>query len=75
MIDFSTPLAGMQRASAQVSQAAANIAVSGFTPPTDRVDLSSDMVALMQGQNDFAANTKVVQTEDQMSQSLRNIVG
>jgi flagellar hook protein FlgE len=33
------------------------------------------MVALIEARNDFAANTKVVRTEDQMTKSLLSILG
>jgi hypothetical protein len=75
MIDFNTPLAGLERASASVNQTAAKIARGGFDAPGDSVDLSTEMVSLMQAQNDFKANTKVIQTEDDMNKSLLNITG
>jgi len=73
MIDFSTPLAGMERASSTVNQVAARVAQSSFNG-SDSVDLSSEMVTLMQAQNDFAANTKVIQTEDDINKNLLNMV-
>jgi flagellar hook protein FlgE len=72
MIDFSTPLAGLNTAASTVTRAASNIARSGFSG--DTVDLSQEMVNLMQGQNDFEANTKVIKTEDQMTRGLLDIV-
>jgi flagellar hook protein FlgE len=75
MIDFSTPLAGMERASASVNQTASKIAQSSLNGSGDSVDLSAEMVSLMQAQNDFKANTKVIQTEDDMNKSLLNITG
>jgi hypothetical protein len=74
MLDLQTPLSGMNRASASVDRAASRIAAAPF-PPGDSVDLSTEMVALMTGQNSFEANVKVAQTEDQMSRSLLNILG
>lgn len=74
MIDFSTPLAGMESASSTVNQVAARVAKSSFNG-SDSVDLSSEMVALMQAQNDFKGDTKVIQTEDAMNKSLLNITG
>ena len=59
MIDFSTPLQGMQSAETSLNRTAANIAQSGLTTPQttskttqthqgeDSVQLSSEMVALM----------------------------
>ena len=72
MIDFSTPLKGLDVATLAVNRAASNIARSGFS--SDNIDLSNEMVNLMQGQNDFAANTKVIQTEDQMNRSLLDMM-
>ncbi len=84
MIDFSTPLAGMNAAETSLNRTAANIANFGGSPATnpapsasggDTVDLSSDMVSLIEARNNFAANVKTVQTEDQMTQSLLKIFG
>lgn len=73
MIDFSTPLAGLNQAESSVNQVAAKVATFGF-PQGDSVDLSSEAVSLIQAKNDFAANTKVIQTEDSMTKSLLNLV-
>jgi len=79
MIDFSTPLAGMNAAEASLNRTAASIANFGSNPQNasggDTVDLSTDMVNLIQARNDFAANVKAAQTEDQLTQSLLSIVG
>jgi len=78
MIDFSTPLQtplqGMSQASASVDRAAARIASLG-TPAGDSVDLSAEMVALIEGKNNFSANVKSAQTMDEMTQTLLNMVG
>ena len=74
MIDFSTPLQGMQQAETSVNRAASRIAAAPFSPQGDTVDLSSEMVALAQARNDFATNAKVAETEDQMTKSLLNIL-
>jgi flagellar hook protein FlgE len=39
------------------------------------VDLSAAAVALMQSKNSFDANTKVIQTVDEMDQTLINTIG
>jgi flagellar hook protein FlgE len=44
-------------------------------PSSDTVDLSTEMVALIQARNDFGANVKAAQTMDEVSKSLLNIVG
>lgn len=72
MIDFSAPLAGLDTADSTVSRVASKIATVGT--PGDRVDLSVEMVSLMQAQNDFESNAKVLQTEDQMTRSTLNIL-
>jgi flagellar basal body rod protein FlgG len=75
MIDFSAPMSGLDRATSSVNQTAASIAKSGFTASGDSVDLSTEMVSLMQGRQDFEANTKVINTEDEMTKSLLNVIG
>ena len=74
MIDFSVPLSGMSAAASTLDRTAARIAQSGF-PGGDAVDLSSEVVALIEARNSFAANAKVARTEDQVSQSLLNLLG
>jgi flagellar hook protein FlgE len=73
MIDFNIPLAGLDRASSSVHQTAAKVAK--VSEPGDSVDLSTGMVSLIQARNSFDTNTKVIQTEDEMTKSLLNIVG
>jgi len=77
MIDFSTPLAGplegMTQAESAVNQSASRIAQLG-TPAGDSVDLSSEMVNLIQAKNDFKANVASAKVEDQMTRSLLDIV-
>ena len=75
MIDFSTPLAGLNAATTSLNKVAQNIANYGADAPVDTVDLSSDAVALLQAKNDFIANLKVVQTVDQLTRSVLSILG
>jgi flagellar hook protein FlgE len=75
MIDFSIPLSGMNQAEAKLNQTASRIASIGGTPGGDSVDLSAEMIAMMQAKNSFAVNTKVAQTEDQVTRSLLNLLG
>jgi flagellar hook protein FlgE len=76
MVNFSVPLAGMTQATNQVNQTAAKLAKSGFSGSgNDTVDLSSDMVSLMQARISFQANADTLQTEGQLSKSLLNAVG
>jgi flagellar hook protein FlgE len=71
MIDFSTPLSGMAQAETSVNQIAMRLA----NPASDTVDLSAEMVGLMQGRNDFATNVKVAQTMDEMTKSTLSLLG
>jgi hypothetical protein len=81
-MDLSISLAGMQRASAAVDQSARRIASStaaasssaGAGPPADIVDLSAEMVALMQAKTNFTANANVARAQEGMEQSLLNIL-
>ncbi len=74
MIDFTVPLAGMNRAESQINQTAAKLAGVGGSPSGDTVDLSAEMIALIETRNSFVVNTKVAQTEDDVSKSLLNLL-
>jgi flagellar hook protein FlgE len=71
MVDFSIPLSGLDRATSSLNQTASRLA----TGPADTVDLSAEMVALIEARNNFETNTKVIQTEDEMTRSLLNLLG
>ena len=77
-MDPSISLSGMQRALAGVDQSAKRIAVSTMPPsapaPTDIVDLSAEMVNLMQAKNAFTANANIARVTADMEQSLLNIL-
>ena len=75
MIDFSTPLAGMTQAENQVNQTASKLAKSGFSGTGDTLDLSDEMVSLIQARITFAANADTLETEGQLTKSLLNAVG
>ena len=75
MIDFSVPLGGLDRAESSLNQAAARIAQNGSGSTGDNVDLSSEVVALLQARNSFQTNIKVLQTEDQPTKSSLKLVG
>lgn len=70
MIDFSAPLFDMTRAETTVNQIATRLA----QPATDTVDLSTDVVSLISARSSFATDVKLVQTEDQMTQSALSIL-
>jgi hypothetical protein len=70
MIDFSAPLLGMTQAQASVNQVASRLA----QPQSDSIDLSTEIVTLMQAGNDLAMNVKIAQTEDQLMQSAISLL-
>jgi flagellar hook protein FlgE len=70
MIDFSTPLSGMMQAERTVNQVATRVA----QPASDSIDISSEMVSLLQAKNEMTMNVKVAQTEDQMTETALNIL-
>ncbi len=66
----------IQRASASVDQAASRLArpvdVSG---EGDIVDLSAEMIALLQAKNATEVGVKIAQTVDDLQQSTLNVLG
>ena len=77
MADLSIPLYGLSQAESRVNTAASRIARMGspaVAGSEDNVDLSGEMVALMESKNAYAVNAKVAQTFDQMNGSLLNIL-
>jgi flagellar hook-associated protein FlgK len=74
MIDFSAPLAGLDRASKALDKVASRVAQAGNSGG-DTVDLSAEAVALMVAQQNYQSNVKVIQTADQMTKSLLNLLG
>jgi flagellar hook protein FlgE len=75
MIDFSTPLAGLERASESLNQSARRIQSGGLTPEGDTVDLSTEMIALMTARNTFAVHAKVIQAADEMTRAALDVIG
>ncbi len=73
MIQFDAPLQGIQNAESRLNTAAGRIARAAN--PEDHVDLSAEIVALLEAKNATAANTKVAQAMDDMSRNLLNITG
>jgi flagellar basal body rod protein FlgC len=70
MIDFNSPLSGMVQAETTVNQVASRLA----KPTNDTVDLSAEMVALMQARNSFAVDVRLAQAEEQMTQSALSVL-
>jgi len=66
-------LEGLQQAETQLNDAAGNIATYPATVPNnanlDTVDLSTELVALMPAQTQFAANVDVLKTANQIQQN------
>jgi len=74
MIDaMQAALSGMNAAETQLDTAATRIANYPFAvPPADSgdiVDLSTDMVNLLQARDNFAADVKTAQVADEIQQS------
>jgi flagellar hook protein FlgE len=74
-IGMTQSLQGLQSSEAQFDQIASNIARAPFSPQGDQVDLSTQAVALLQSKNSFEANIKALKVNDEMQQTLLNIVG
>lgn len=75
---YITPLIGMQHAQSQVDRSASRIAslpLNVGESGGDSVDLSAEMVALMEAQNSFAANAKALSVVDETTQSALSILG
>jgi flagellar hook protein FlgE len=70
-------LQGMARATSMVDRAAGRIArlpMDASATPTDTVDLSTEMVNLLQGQRSFEANVKSAQTADEMTRTTLDML-
>ena len=77
-IGMTTSLQGMQRAETQLNQVAQSVAQGpskSAGPEGDTVDLSAQAVALIEAKNSFEANIQVLKVDDQMSQTLLNVIG
>jgi len=86
MNSISSALNGMNQAISRFDASASRIARTGLSPAgappstaaapgEDTVDLSSNMVSLLDAQNNFEANTKTVAVSDQMTQSTLDMIG
>jgi len=76
-IGQTTALQGLQTSEAQFNQAASKIAQSPFSSSAqgDIADLSTQAIALLQSKNSFEANIQVLKVDNQISQTLLNVVG
>ncbi len=79
MIDFPAPMEGMRRAEDRLGVAAERIArtpATGSGPAAgDTVDLSAEMIALMEARNQFAANLKAFAVGDRMARTALDVLG
>ncbi len=78
MVDMNIPVLGVARAESSLATAASRIARAPLSAaedtPADTVDLSAEMVALMESRDGFEANIQVAKTFDQMNQSVLDIL-
>ncbi len=78
MSALAVPLEGIRRAESQVDASARRIAHS-FVPSSssagDTVDLSTEIVALMQNKRVAEANMKALQSVDEVQKRLIDILG
>ncbi|HLJ44453.1 MAG TPA: flagellar basal body rod C-terminal domain-containing protein [Bryobacteraceae bacterium] len=77
---FSSALQGLSSAETQLNTAAEHIArapvsVTSAPSPGDSVDLSAEMVALMESRQNFDANLATLRTGDEMQRTLLNMIG
>ncbi len=63
-------LAGLQTAQTLLERTANRIAA----PPSDTLDLSAEMVSLLESRNLFETNIRVLQTADDMTKSTIDIL-
>ncbi len=70
----------MSQASSNFDRAASGIARAPAPPstteyPIDAIDLSQEVVTLLQARNDFAANSKTARVADGMNRSVLDMIG
>lgn len=76
MSNLSVSLEGLERGQERLQKVASRIArLPQANTGTDTVDLSAEMVALLEAKNSFAANAKAIQTADEMQKSLFSLLG
>ncbi len=77
---ISSGLQGLSRAETQLNTAADHIAKSPLSAsdnpqPGDSIDLSSEMVALLESRQNYDANLATLRTSDQMQKTLLDMIG
>jgi flagellar hook protein FlgE len=66
-------LGGLRNAQSTFEKAAERIA-GAATQPSDSVDLSTEMVAMLAARNQFQTNARVIHTADDMQKMLLDIL-
>lgn len=79
MADFIVALNGISNGMKLAEATATRIAKAPVAPaenstPTDVVDLSAEMIALLQAKNTVAANVQVAKTFDELNQQLIDLM-
>jgi outer membrane murein-binding lipoprotein Lpp len=74
MIDFSLPMQGIEAAEQKFEKAAGRIARAPDQGSPDVVDLSAEMVNLLESRNQVAANVKVAQVGDRMAKQMLDVL-
>lgn len=69
---FSISLGGLNSAANRIAKSAENIANASLTG--DSGDLAKNLVAISEDKNNYAANAKAVQVENQNTKTLLNIL-
>ena len=79
MIQLSAPLEGMDRAEDLLNRTADRLARSVSDPSSpatgDSVDLSAEMLNLLEARDSFAANVKVAHAADEMARATLDLFG
>ena len=71
---FSAAVEALSQVQAGVAQTAARIAGTSTSPSGDVLDLSAEMIALLQARNQSAALANVIQAAGEMESSSLNIL-
>jgi flagellar hook protein FlgE len=78
MTVFDVALGGLHQAEAKLETAASRLARLPVSlesaNPEDVVDLSAEMVALLEARNDFQINTRVIHTADELARHLLDLL-
>ncbi|WP_321473607.1 hypothetical protein [uncultured Paludibaculum sp.] len=79
MADLSIALAGISNGLKLAETTAARVARAPVAPaqtsnPTDVVDFSAEMIALLQAKNTVAANVEVAKTFDDVNEAIVNLL-